>query len=104
MHPTVHGPLKSERRKEMPYVTTEAREEIEAALKPLLTLISKGAPCGWINYAICRMSREYVLRHGPSYDNISAILGVLADAQAEVRRRLLEPYEDQMRKLNGDVF
>ncbi len=88
----------------MPYVALEAREEINTALKPLLTLIAKGAPCGWINYAICRMSREYVLRHGQSYDNISAIVGCVSDASNEVRRRMLVPYEEAKRRLNGDVF
>ena len=88
----------------MPYVALEAREEINEALAPLLTMIAKGAPCGWINYAICRMSREYVLRHGQSYDNISAIVGCVTDAAYEIRRRILEPYADVKRSVNGDVF
>ena len=87
-----------------PYVNQEARMEVNIALEPLLTLIAKGAPCGWINYMICRMSREYVLRHGATYDNLSAIVGCVADASHEIRRRLLEPYEDEKRKLNGDIF
>lgn len=78
----------------MPYIKEERRAQ--AAVYPETK--------GELNFAITRFMVEYVKRSGKSYDVISDAIGAANDAAAEMRRRLLNPYEDFKIQENGDVY
>jgi hypothetical protein len=58
---------------------------------------------GDLNYVVCEIIGNLVLRDGIGYTTISNWIDTLPDAEAELRRRLLDPYEDLKIKENGDV-
>jgi hypothetical protein len=59
---------------------------------------------GELNYAITRLCNEYLIKNGKSYGNFNAVVGVLECAKLELYRRMVAPYEDQKKELNGDVY
>ena len=59
---------------------------------------------GELNYKVTMLCDDYLVRGGMSYDNINAVIGVLACASAEFYRRIAAPYENTKIAINGDVF
>ena len=55
---------------------------------------------GDLNYILFKFCKKYV---HPSYANYKNFIGELNECIAEIRRRLLAPYEDEKIKENGDV-
>jgi hypothetical protein len=81
----------------MPYITKEAREEIDSGkYKPILP--------GELNYAITRLLKQYMDKHGVRYQTINDILGALEGAKLEFYRRVAVPYEAGKIAENGDVY
>ncbi len=81
----------------MPYIAQEDRPRVLETLKPQTT--------GELNFFITRIIMEFLDSQGKkSYANMSAIRGVLADVSTEFYRRVMAPYEDDKRALNGDVY
>ncbi len=82
----------------MPYIKPEARpdmDEIVALMK------AKGVKAnGDLNYILFKLCKETVQ---PSYNNYKNFIAELTETTAEIRRRLLSPYEDEKIKENGDV-
>jgi hypothetical protein len=60
---------------------------------------SKGA----LNYILSRLVLTVLGKQGLSYQNLSDVIAALNDAAEEIRRRLLNPYEDEAIKKNGDL-
>ena len=61
-------------------------------------------PNGMLNYMLfryCKNLKSY--RQNPSYFYYKNFIGELNECVAEIRRRLLAPYEDKKIKENGDV-
>jgi predicted translin family RNA/ssDNA-binding protein len=60
---------------------------------------------GDLNYLICQIVGNIILRddYGISYQAISEWIDGVHDAECELRRRILENYEDQKIIENGDV-
>jgi hypothetical protein len=58
---------------------------------------------GALNYAIYRIVKTWLRENGMSYFNCSALLGTIDASKEELRRRILNGYEDEKIKENGDV-
>jgi len=89
----------------MPYISKEERE----ILAPITDVIFRNYKLisrkGRLNYLICMlaMARLFELQL-VNYDNVSEMVDAVHDAEAELRRRLLDKYEDLAILRNGDVF
>lgn len=84
----------------MPYITDGDKQEMNDAINSLLNFIeSKGD----LNYAICELVGRAILESGLSYEIISEKIDAVHDAETELRRRLLESYENIKMIKNGDV-
>jgi len=55
---------------------------------------------GDLNYILFAYAKRHI---EPSYENYRNFIGELNECIAEVRRRLVSPYEDRKRMDNGDV-
>jgi len=84
----------------MPYIKDEQKYEMSDAINDLFMFIeSKGD----LNYAICELVGRVILSEKISYTNVSEWIDAVHDAECELRRRLLNPYEDKKIVQNGDV-
>jgi hypothetical protein len=84
----------------MPYIKDKDKDEMSEAIEDLFVFIeSKGD----LNYAICELVGRLILFNGISYTKMSEWIDAVHDAEEELRRRLLNPYEDLKVIENGDV-
>lgn len=84
----------------MPYITDEEKEKFMSQIAGLVDLIrSKGD----LNFVISEITGQLILRDGASYTITSNWIGGVRDADRELTRRLLNPYEDIKIRENGDV-
>jgi hypothetical protein len=92
----------------MPYVTQEARDDVELAITVLAVKLRHAGAVdngvsGLFNFTITRLlALSGAL--DPSYSNYQAVIGMLECIKAEIQARLVRPYEDKKCKENGDVF
>lgn len=88
---------------EVPYIKPEDREKYKVTIaKLLLDLCGTGK--GDLNYVVSLLAWEWAKSHGGGYTNISNAIGALQDAAEELRRRKLNPYEDEKIAENGDAY
>ena len=97
----------------MPYISHEDRKHIEHGLQDygceadieqiahVLKTVPSGKTGGAFNYFVCRLFMNVFNPKG--YTDISDALGHLVSAERELRRRVLNPYEDNAAIKNGDV-
>ncbi len=85
----------------MPYIKAKDKDEMSDVISDLrLYILSKGD----LNYAICELVGKIILDGEKiSYTQMSEWIDAVHDAEAELRRRLLNPYEDIKIIENGDV-
>ena len=84
----------------MPYIKEDTRDAMECCIDNLSFLVeSKGD----LNYAICHLVGKCILQNKIGYKEISEMIGAVHDAENELRRRLLVPYEVEKIVENGDV-
>ena len=83
----------------MPYIKQEKRERLDKEIS-MLTGAMKGEP-GELSYVITKLLQAW---YPVSYEGLSQIVGVLELTKQEFIRRVVEPYEDDKIKHNGDVF
>lgn len=84
----------------MPYIKDKDKQEMSNAIEDIKAfIISKGD----LNYAICELVGRVILEGKISYTKISEWIDAVHDAEEELRRRLLNPYEDIKMFENGDV-
>lgn len=81
----------------MPYVKPERRPELDKIVESMQELKLDGD----LNYILFAFCKRYVK---PSYNNYKNFLGELNETNAEVRRRMLSPYENSKIVENGDVL
>lgn len=81
----------------MPYLTNE---RIVACDKPGHIPESSGE----LNYMVTSLIIKYVKEHGESYSVFNDVTGALTSANAEFYRRVVAPYEDMKKEVNGDVY
>ena len=84
----------------MPYITQEDRCKYINTLKMEFPSDCKKGELTYILYAL---ALKYIRAKGVSYTNISDAIGCLIDSAEEIRRRILNPYEDKKIKDNGDI-
>lgn len=80
----------------MPYIPKRRREELDKIVASMSGLKFDG-DLNYILYALCKRHVDV------SYNNIKNFLGELGECEAEIRRRILGPYEDDKIIQNGDV-
>jgi hypothetical protein len=78
----------------MPYIPSDDRPWADVDQKT----------SGELNYAITRMCNKYLTKLGKNYTNFNTVIGALECSKLELYRRLIAPYEDQKKNLNGDVY
>ena len=84
----------------MPYIAKEGRPPLNILIQNLTELIeSKGD----LNYVICELVGQLILKTKISYTQISEWIDAVDGAENELRRRLLEVYENLRIAENGDV-
>ena len=93
----------------MPYITKERRAILDEYLNKLCRTmremneleikLEKGDLC----YCLFKLSKYYILTKGMKYQNISDACASLLDAEYEIRRRILTPYENKKINDNGDI-
>lgn len=86
----------------MPYIQNPRRNAFDADINRLAENILE---IGELNYVITRLALKYLHSLGtPTYGQLNAIVGVFAAAGAEFYRRVVIPYEDSKKTVNGDVY
>ncbi len=84
----------------MPYIPDKEKREMSDYIEDLYVFIeSKGD----LNYVICELVGRLIENGKISYTQMSEWIDAVHDAETELRRRLLFPYEDLKIKENGDV-
>lgn len=86
----------------MPYIKKEKREYLDNQLS-MLTGALRGEP-GELSYVLTRICLSMLQGFPGKYEDFASIVGVLDLTKAEFVRRMVEPYEDEKIKSNGDVF
>ena len=86
----------------MPYTKQEDRTaKMKEAIAVLVDEINNK---GDLNYTICELSGQLMLKTGGmGYTNVSNWIDGVHGAERELTRRLLNPYEDEKIRENGDV-
>lgn len=59
---------------------------------------------GDLNYVMTRLSQEYIVFHGKSYNTLSDVTGMLNDVKTEFERKVVAPYEDMKIEENGGIY
>lgn len=84
----------------MPYIKAEMKKEMEDSIHDLSMWIqSKGD----LNYVICELVGRFILDDDLTYTKMSEKIDAVHDAETELRRRILTPYENIKIEENGDV-
>ena len=91
----------------MPYIPQETRNDIDAEITGLLIAL-EDVPFekrgGAVNYTIARIVMNTLKpKTGWSYHSLANALSHIHEAEEEIRRRMLGPYEDECIKKNGDL-
>ncbi len=89
----------------MPYITQPQRHSLDSFIRELSVMISSP---GELNYAISRLLSLLVTQEcygkQPGYQDLSRWRAAVIDASDEFYRRVIGPYEDNKRAINGDVY
>jgi hypothetical protein len=85
----------------MPYTKPEDRTPY--MMDAIAALSDEIKAKGDLNFVICELIGELILKGKIGYTEISNWIDTLPDAEDELRRRLLHPYEDDKKFENGDV-
>ncbi len=83
----------------MPYISQGRRHELAD-----LDNDERTQTPGELNYMLTLFCKDYLDRHGLSYQTINDIVGALEGAKLEFYARVARPYEDEKIKQNGDVY
>jgi len=94
----------------MPYIKSNWREHFDDLVDKLVFELGEFEEMyerpGAVNYVISRIVASSLLAPNPSqrnYASISQALAIFRDAEAEMRRRVLDPYENKAIERNGDI-
>lgn len=87
----------------MPYIEKKRRAVLDQERKmgQLMTMQSAGE----LNYVITQLIKNYLMMKRPlNYQTINDIIGALEGAKLEFVRRVVNSYEDEKIKTNGDCY
>jgi hypothetical protein len=89
----------------MPYTTLQDREKFNPTFQEFLLKMEncRDISKGDLTYLLYVLAKRYIQLKGKSYTHISSAISSLIDAAEELRRRELNPYEDEKIKENGDI-
>lgn len=87
----------------MPYIDQKNRDRIHNEWSPREYGILVNS-AGELNYVITVILDEYISEYGDNYRVYNEVIGVLECVKQEIYRRVVSPYEDFKRAINGDVF
>lgn len=59
---------------------------------------------GELSYTLATVIDDYIAHRGRDFDRLNGVVGVLNTLEAEFQRRFVDPYEDEKRTENGEVF
>ena len=82
----------------MPYIEQWKRPVLDKIVEAMAA--ETVFPDGRLNYVLFKLCKDTVV---PGYNNYKNFIGELNECIAEIRRRLLAPYEDEKCRINGDV-
>ena len=82
----------------MPYIDFKRRTALHVP-----SYVDMPQTAGELNYCITTLLVKY-LADRTNYAGINEVIGVLECCKQEVYRRIASPYEDEKKKLHGDVF
>ncbi|KKK89467.1 hypothetical protein LCGC14_2732800 [marine sediment metagenome] len=86
----------------MPYIEKQRKAE----LKPLLDKINL-AGSGELTYAVSILMMNFLKRTSPhllTFSILNSCIGAVERATDEFKRRILDPYEQQKIRDNGDIY
>ena len=87
----------------MPYISKEKREAMDEIVDAMNWY--EAEPDGRLNYVLFKYCKNRYYDKGlDSYNGYKNFIGELNKCVAEIRRRLLAPYEDKKLIENGDVI
>ena len=89
----------------MPYIDFDSRKEYDGLINDLaikLDDLDNDTLNGHLNYIFFRLAGTLCTVH-ESYARMATVSSALSEAQAEFRRRVMAPYENQKIEENGDV-
>ena len=82
----------------MPYIDSKLRIKVDLAIDEIIR--QDVTPDGQLNYLLFSLCKRTIQ---PSYKNFKRYIGELEECVAEIRRRLLAPYEDDRMAEHGDI-
>ncbi len=86
----------------MPYVDEERKKKLDPLIAGL-SLETRAA--GDLSYVITRLAQAQIRKFGNrSYINMATVVGVMVLTVFEFVRRIVNPYEQEKKESNGDVF
>ena len=88
----------------MPYIKEKYRQELHHPIEDLLytiTTLPSEDLNGIVTYVIYKIIKELYFK--PSWDTLSDGRKCLDEASREFCRQVIEPYEDEKIKENGDI-
>ncbi len=93
----------------MPYISKEEREQHDPCINNLFTNLNtmdNDRISGHLNYILFRLAKLLCNEQSGgkhNYARMAVVSSALSEAQAEFRRRIMAPYEDEKIKQNGDI-
>jgi hypothetical protein len=82
----------------MPYIEDkQIRTTLDEAIQSYKSVLTPNGNLNYFLFALCKRTVK------PSYNAYKNYIGELEECVAEIRRRLLAPYEDGAKERNGDV-
>jgi hypothetical protein len=94
----------------MPYIKQDERKYYDNIVDHLANCIinsDNDRISGDLNYVLFRLAKKLcdpTIGGTKNYARMAVILSAMNEAQAEFRRRILVPYEDEKINSNGDVI
>ena len=92
-------------RRDMPYIEpSDRREELRGLAADVVTVLrdtNDELSSGEINFFI---STILDIINASNYEAMNDLVGVLENVKQEYYRRVISPYEDRKRRLNGEVY
>lgn len=86
----------------MPYLDEIKKKRLERIICEIIT--TDICTVGEINYLCTKIIQKYLNKRGISYQVCNDIVGALECCKLEFTRRVVSPYENKKRELNGDVY
>jgi hypothetical protein len=84
----------------MPYIAPERRLYVDPVTA---SDFERAKTAGELNYQLTMMIKDY-LADKTGYQHYNDVLGALEGCKLEFYRRMVAPYEDVKKELNGDVY